>query len=124
MTNSPQGSERRRDPRLENSIPLKIVQKGINISTNTVNVSRSGAYCTVDQYIEPMTKMKIDLMVPVRQNGKFVSKKISCDGVVVRAEECEDGKSHNIAIFFNDIAQKDAERIAEYVNSYLKNESN
>ena len=124
MSKQPNGPERRRDPRLENSIPLKIFQNGVDICSNTVNISRSGAYCTVEQFIEPMTKMKISMMVPVRQGGKFVSKKISCEGVVVRAEACEGGQLHNIAIFFNDIAKKDADAIADYVNSYLETDQN
>lgn len=119
MIQSPNGPERRRDPRLENSVPLKLSQDGVVLSTNTINISRSGAYCTVEQYIEPMTKMKINLQLPVRENGKFVTKKISCEGVVVRAEECEGGHLHNVAIFFNDISEKDAKYIAEYVSSYL-----
>lgn len=115
------GQDRRKDPRLENNIPLKLSQDGLKLTTNTINISRSGAYCTVEKYIEPMTKMKINLQLPVRENGKFVTKKISCEGVVVRAEECEGGHLHNVAIFFNDISETDAKYIAGYVNSYLDN---
>jgi len=122
MTNPSKDSERRKNPRLSNSIPLKIFLGDGEISTDTVNISRSGAYCIVNQYIEPMTKLNINLMVPVRNNDKFVSKNISCEGVVVRIEKCDNENFHNVAIFFNDIAQKDAENIADYVSSYIEQE--
>ncbi|MCK5260521.1 MAG: PilZ domain-containing protein, partial [Candidatus Omnitrophica bacterium] len=78
--------ERREDPRLENNIPVKICQDGGDIVTETQNVSRSGAYCRVNQYIEPMTKLKIHLLLSFSKNEKSVTKKISCEGVVVRSE--------------------------------------
>jgi hypothetical protein len=112
------GRERRQHRRLDNNVPLKITSTDANFSTNTVNISRSGVYCTVDKYVEPMTKLKINLMVPVKKNNKFISKKIKCEGIVVRSEKCEGSPMHNVAIFFNDITQQDAEDIADYVGSY------
>jgi len=115
-------SERRKDPRLENNIPVKICQEDGDIVTETRNISRSGAYCRVDKYIEPMTKLKIHLLLPLKKNNKVVTKKVSCQGVVVRVEETPKKSYFNIAVFFSDITQRDADTIAEYVSLYLEEE--
>jgi hypothetical protein len=109
--------ERRRDPRLEGNIPVKICQDGGDLVTETLNVSRSGAYCRVNQYIEPMTKLKIHLLLSF---PKSTTKKISCEGVVVRSESSSDDGQYNIAVFFSDITKRDAECITDYVDTYLK----
>lgn len=88
--------------------------------TETGNISRSGLYCKVDRYIEPMTKLKLNLLLPIRKNGKDVSRQVVAEGVVVRAEQIGDTESHYVAIFFNDISQRDAESIADYVSSYME----
>jgi len=111
--------ERRKDPRLDNNIPVKICQEDGDLVTETQNVSCSGAYCCVNQYIAPMTKLKIHLLLSDPTGGKNASKKISCEGVVVRSNPAPDGKRHNIAIFFSDIKKRDAECITDYVDTYL-----
>ena len=113
------GPERRKHPRVANNIPMKICQEGGDLVTETWNISRSGAYCRVNRYLEPMTKLKILLLLPVKKNNKLSTKKISCEGVVVRTEKVPDKDYFNIAVFFNDILKKDSEIIAEYVNSNL-----
>jgi len=111
--------ERRKDPRLYNNVPVKISQDAGDIVTESGNISRSGVYCRVNTYIEPMTKLKIYLLLPRQKNGRNTTKKIICQGVVVRAEPGKDEDSYNIAIFFSDIAHRDAEYIADYVNCHL-----
>lgn len=114
--------ERRKEPRLKNNIPVKICREGGDFVTETQNVSRSGAYCRVNEYIEPMTKLKIHLLLSFPRSGKNVTKKISCDGVVVRSEPTEDDGKYHVAIFFNDIKKRDAECIMDYVDAHMKTE--
>ena len=116
--------EKRKDPRLVKNIPIKIFLEEGDIMTETGNISRSGAYCRVNRHIEPMTKFKVNLLLPVRKNGKNSTKRISCQGVVVRTEAVPGEDSFRIAIFFNDIAQRNAEIIADYVSSNLEQEAN
>jgi hypothetical protein len=111
--------ERRKDPRLENNIPLKIRREGGDVVTQTMNISRSGAYCCVDQPIEPMTKLSVHLLLSFPKAGKTVTRKISCEGVVVRSEPAAEGGKYNIAVFFNDINKRDAECITDYVDLFL-----
>ena len=66
-----------------------------------------------------MTKLQILLLLPLRRRNKVVTKKISCQGVVVRTETVKDGESYNIAIYFNEIQKKDAATISEFVNTVI-----
>jgi hypothetical protein len=110
------GIERREHPRLYNNIPLKISREdGKDVVTKTVNISRAGAYCQIDQYIEPMTKLKLNLLVPQKKAGKANARKVVCTGVVVRTEPDTSPDSYNIAIFFSDITKRDAEVIADFI---------
>ena len=114
------GKERRRDPRVDNQIPVKIYHEDGDIVTETGNVSRSGISLKINKYIDPMTKLKVNLLLPLKKNGKLASKKIHCQGVVVRVENGKDKNVYNVAIFFNDISQRDAEVIADYVSNFLE----
>jgi hypothetical protein len=118
-----QQDERRKHPRVANNVPLKICREDGDIITETGNISRSGAYCKVSKYIEPMTKLKTYLLLPVKRGSRKTTKKISCEGVVVRTESVPGQDYYNVAIFFNDISQKDADIIADYVTTYLEEQS-
>tara|TARA_B100000745_G_scaffold219027_1_gene145788 strand:- start:47 stop:415 length:369 start_codon:yes stop_codon:yes gene_type:complete len=109
-------SERRRDPRVDNNIPIKIKCDNGDFVTETANISRSGLYCKVDSPVEMMTKMKICLLIPLKQGEKTTTKKVNCGGVVVRSDSSVGGT--NLAIFFNDISQRDSDLIADYVSQY------
>jgi len=85
--------------------------------TETANISRSGAYCRVSRFLDPMTKLKIHLLLPMKKNGKSMTKKVSCEGIVVRVEPSPLKDFFNIAIFFSDISRKDSDSIADYISS-------
>ncbi len=120
MIQKKHAEERRQHPRLSHNIPFKIFHEDGDIVTQTGNISRSGAYCRVEKYIAPMTKLKINFLLPIKKNGKVSSKKISCEGAVVRTEKVQGGKEFNLAIFFSTIAPRDAEAIADYISSSLE----
>ncbi len=113
-------NERRGDPRLDNNIPVKICQEdGGDLVAETQNISRSGVYCRVSKRIEPMTKLKIHLLLSSPEEGKKETRKVSCEGVVVRSEPIKDGEGYHLAVFFSDITKRDAEYITDYVDAYL-----
>ncbi|MBP6342374.1 MAG: PilZ domain-containing protein [Candidatus Omnitrophica bacterium] len=119
MTYSQSSQERRRSPRLEHTVPLKLSSGDIEIVTETSNLSSSGVYCRVNAYIEPMTKLKIHLLLPIKKNSRTSTKRISCQGVVVRAESVPDHNYFNAAIFFNDIQPKDIQTISDFIEHML-----
>ena len=107
--------ERRKFPRAFRNVPLRLVIDSEDSVTEAKNISRSGAYCRVSRFLEPMSKLKIHLLLPVRKGGQTKNRRISCEGVVVRIEENQLDSGYNIAIFFNEITPKDSDAIAEYV---------
>lgn len=116
---TPSNSERRKHPRLESQIPLKISSEDFDIVTETANLSCAGAYCRVNKNLEPMTKLKIHLLLPLRKRNKVVTKKVSCEGIIVRSDPAKEGNYFNVAIYFNDIEQKDLSNLSDYINAML-----
>ena len=110
------GNERRKSQRALAHIPVRIAQEDGDIVTETLNISRSGAYCQVNERVELMTKLKVQILLPSRKNQKR-SKTIHCQGVVVRVEPAARNGRFDVAIFFSEIAQRDAESINDYVGS-------
>ena len=111
--------ERRKHPRLEKNVPVKLCSDDFDVVTETRNISGNGAYCRVNRYFEPMAKLQIHLLLTFKKNGRAVTKKVSCQGIVVRVEAQPGGEYFNIAIYFNEINKRDAKYLEEYVSSSL-----
>ena len=112
--------EKRRHLRVEHSVPLKISSELGDILTETKNLSCSGAYCRVVQRLEPMTKLKVHLLLPLRKNDKVTAKKITCQAVVVRTQAVSGQEYYDTAIFFSDITPKDIRTINEFIESMME----
>ena len=114
--------EKRKHPRIKKNLPLKISSGDFDIVTETENISCIGAYCRVDKYIEPMTKLKVLILLPIYKRKTVVNKKVECEGIVVRTENSGNGNhQYNVAIFFNDIKNEDMKKVSDYVGGQLKN---
>jgi hypothetical protein len=109
--------ERRKHPRIEKNVPLKLSWADADVVTETRNISCAGAYCRVSKYIEPMTRVEVTLLLPVKKGEKVTTKKITCRGVVVRTENIPDGEEFYTAIFFSDILPKDSRILAQFVEN-------
>ncbi|MDD5424259.1 MAG: PilZ domain-containing protein [Candidatus Omnitrophica bacterium] len=112
--------ERRRQPRVEEKIPLKIKDEGFDAISVTKNISCSGVFCQVDGYFPLLSKVKIVLLLPSEEKSK--AHPVHIDGVVVRSEPVKnspDLNCRNIGIFFNKMKKQDQNRISGYINSIL-----
>jgi len=110
--------ERRLYPRIETELPLKIAADGYAFITNTQNISCIGAYCHLDKYIPPFTKIAIKIALPVATNERLKDSNIECKGVVVRTKDDKTG-GFNIAIFFNEIKNSQRQKISQYISKFL-----
>jgi hypothetical protein len=113
--------ERRRYPRVEKNVAIKLKDKDVDFVTETENISCIGAYCRIDSYLPILTKLKITLLLPRSKKSK-TAKHIICEGSVVRIERCPDGLEHdkyNIAIYFNQISKGDMKLIDAYVKNHF-----
>ena len=115
-------AERRRHARTMAPASVTIRDGGSELVTETKNLSASGAYCTLKQFIAPMSKLQLDFQLP---NG---SRRIHvrCSGVVVRVEpvitEADRGHYH-VAVFFTELSERDRSAIARFVRQRLSKTS-
>lgn len=109
-------SERRLYPRITHEVPLNVAANGYQFSTATENISCVGAYCRINKYIPPFTRVMVKLSLPMRSEA---AKKydFECKGVVVRTEDVNTG-GFNIAIFFNQIKETQRKKISEYLSQF------
>lgn len=116
--------ERRKSPRAESTLPLKISKKGLDIITETRNISSSGVYCCVDKPLPLMSKISLTLLLPVCHKSRVNTEKVKCDGVVVRSEPAiikeADTAYQNIAIFFTNLSKQQKNKIDQYVLQSFK----
>lgn len=110
-------TERRRYPRIEKSLPFRIAADGYDFTTTTQNISCIGAYCRVDKYIPPFTKIMVKLTLPIMTNNGNKNCDVECKGVVVRTED-ENKGGFNIAIFFNEIKNSQRQKISQYISQF------
>lgn len=117
-------AERRGHPRTETILPLKISKRGLDVITETRNISCSGVYCRVSQPLPLMSKIGVTLLLPIYRKAKVNTEKIRCNGVVVRSEPAivqeAETAYQNVAIFFTDLSKKDKTKITQYVLQSFK----
>lgn len=70
----------------------------------TINISSSGLYFRSDRFLEPMTKLALELEVAVPDGDGTAL--VPCEGLVVRSEPevARDGAEYEVAVFFTHIA--------------------
>jgi len=110
--------ERRKFPRVKDEgLSLKLRLDDFDSITHTMNISSSGVYCKLDKELPLMSRVKLMLMIPDPEKiGNL--KDLKVDGVVVRQHPVTiDGviKHYDVAIFFEDLSEKDKGIIAGYI---------
>lgn len=114
--------ERRKHPRINLELPLKVAANGYDFATSTMNVSCLGAYCRITKYVPPFTKVLVKLALPILTISGSKNYDLECRGVIVRSEDELSG-GFNIAIFFNHIKDDQRKKISEYLNQFLPSKS-
>jgi len=107
-------AERRKHLRIAQKLPIALSANGYDFTTTTQNVSCVGAYCNIDKYVPPFTKVLVKMNIP----NAAASCKVSCHGVVVRTED-DRNRGFNVAIFFNEIADAQRKKISRYISQLL-----
>lgn len=116
------GEEKRLYPRIDHSLAMNVQANGYDFATSTQNVSCLGAYCHIEKYVPPFTKISVRLSLPVADHGKSKKCDVECQGVIVRSEDEPQG-GFNVAIFFNRITDMQRKKIAHYIDQFLPNKS-
>ena len=119
MTTPKPDRDRRREPRALSRLAIVLTDDRQEVTATTENISASGAYCRVSHYLPVMTKVRIRLELP----GTHKPRMLKCQGVVVRIDPPLADPSHDhydVAIFFNDLDDRDRIVLAEYVQQHLQ----
>lgn len=112
-------AERRLHPRIKKKLPFRVAANGYDFATSSQNISCVGAYCHVNKYIPPFTKIAISITLPGNKSKTY---EVECKGVIVRTEDEKTG-GFNIAIFFNEIKDNQRQKISRYISRFLPEHS-
>ena len=115
-------TERRQHPRIDQELPIKVAANGYDFITSTQNISCVGAYCHINKYVPPFTKVMVKLSLPIADFNGSKTYNVDCKGVVVRTEDEHSG-GFNVAIFFNQITDSQRKKISEYIRQFLPEDS-
>ncbi len=116
-------TDRRGHPRFSVELKVELAEfplrtQGSVEKTKADNFSCSGVYCTVNKFIAPMTKVMVNLSLPITKSKSTVIENISLEGIVVRTEpetNKRNVKDYNVAIFFPEIIEFDRKKIEKYL---------
>ena len=114
--------EKRKCPRVEKFLPIKLSISDFDILTETNNISASGAYFPVDRPLELMSKLNVVLLIPIKKNRGKTIEKISCTGIIVRCEIADENTKYpyQAAMYFSDLKDRDKKLLRIFVNPFLK----
>jgi c-di-GMP-binding flagellar brake protein YcgR len=124
-------TNRRRSTRVSANLNLEVkvaLADGSETTANleTINISSSGVYFKSDHFIEPMTKlgMELEVCVPDTEGDCSGSELVPCEGLVVRInpEAKTDGCSeYEIAVFFTHIEPEGMISLERHISLLIDN---
>jgi len=89
----------------------------------SINVSANGVYFSSPEFIAPLTKLQITLLLPESSDSESTERhEVVCDGVVVRTvpEEPQEGATaYEVACYFTTISENGRERLEAYILGQL-----
>lgn len=110
--------ERRKHPRISESIRCEVCVGSEIFSTETKNLSCGGALCLLSRSVEPMTKLDLVLEMPSVPGMNALPRQwVRCAGVVIRQDRMplSQQPSFLTAIYFSDLKEADRRLIGEFV---------
>lgn len=120
------GIEKRREKRIRVKLPIRISYQGKELSGETENISRLGAYVEIDKDIPFGAELGIALKVPAYGEGFSLGEEISCKGSVFRSSPAREENSikyYGLGIFFTDFPQQtDREKLSSYIDFLVSQE--
>lgn len=110
-----EGEERRRYPRSRRGFQVVEDKSRLGVLNHVDNISGNGVLCHTVKPIPLMTKMSIVLDIP-----KPKTRRIECEGIVVRCDPHEKGDDHfKVAILFSKISDEDHLAVIDFVEHDL-----
>jgi hypothetical protein len=113
------GIERRKTPRAEVDIPIRLSPRDAAQPARLVNISTSGICCTFGEAITEMTMVGIMLELPGRPSGTEIK------GAVVRCAKRRDVSpaTYELGIFFTEMTPDSRRAIEGFVKDRLSKDA-
>ena len=114
MTDTSQ--ERRGARRVDATLSLQVSMPDGVSTLETINVSSSGLYFRSERFMEPMTKLAMEIEVAVAGSDDPV--RVPCEGLVVRTlpeAETAGCQAYEVAVFFTHIAPESREILEQHL---------
>ena len=114
-------NERRRAPRVRAELPILLEGGPAEAGGKTLNISTSGVYFEVPHFIEPLTKVRMELLFP-KQGSKGSEGRVGFDGIVVRTEPetpSADVTVYRTAVFFTYVPETSLKLLTKYIEKRL-----
>ena len=114
--------ERRRAQRVEANLAITISGGPEGAKGKTLNISTNGVYFQSSYFIEPLTKVRLEFMIPVRYESGKKELPVACDGIVVRVEPEQEDPSvseYNVAVFFSFVSDSSQKTLDKYISQRL-----
>ena len=90
-------------------------------SMEALNISSSGIYFKSDHFIEPMTKLNMELELPVAMDAADV-RHAACEGIVVRVlpeTQTDEIAHYEVAVFFTQIDEEGLSFLQDHISMIL-----
>jgi len=109
------GRERRRWPRAKADWPISVDLPEGRFEARVRDISRAGVCFFLDRSLSMMTRLEIELELPV-PSGEH---RVRGEGVVVRSEKISEFLDHyEIAVFMPELSTEDKEAIGAFVDDH------
>ena len=115
-------AERRRTTRADARLSMRLEPNapeadGIQLVTESQNISASGVYCMSSHYLAPLSKVDLTIVLPRVPGGRSPKELIKCEGIVVRCEQSvrRTEKPFELACMFSGLADEVRRRIDSFV---------
>lgn len=110
--------ERRKHPRINESVHCEVAVGSEVYATETKNLSCGGALCLLSKSVAPLTKLGLVLELPsVPGMASLPRQLVRCAGVVIRQDQLplSSEPAFLTAIYFSDLQEADRRRIGEFI---------
>ncbi len=114
-------TERRKAQRVEANLAVTVTGGPGTAQGKALNISRSGIYFESPHFMEPLTKVRLELRVPL-PDPKRSDASVTCDGIVVRVEpEKKDPaiSRYRVAILFTYVNEISLKSLDRFIKSRL-----